>query len=240
MTSKDLESIKTRLGKATAGEWLISQTKSFNKKFVIVSADSYSEPIASVERPTIEQIKADANFIAHSKQDIESLLGEVQRLKEDSEKPNWTDPELKELVEKLQQENSRLKEFRCQHHASDSATTTCCNDKSCFICYSEYKRGFDEGYKNGELDAKEESQRYRTALEKMEREIEQFRSWCLATFGTTHPEMQHDPMPTYTELKEALEEISEFETDGQTGPIRPSDEAMIAKEALLPREGSGK
>ena len=33
-------------------------------------------------------------------------------------------------------------------------------------------------------------------------------------------------------LEEALEEIAEFETDGQTNPIEPSDEAMIATQAL--------
>lgn len=61
MNSKDLESIKTRLGKTTAWDYEVIQDLSVS----------------------------DRDFIAHSKQDIESLLGEVERLQADNENLAW-------------------------------------------------------------------------------------------------------------------------------------------------------
>ena len=43
------------------------------------------------------------------------------------------------------------------------------------------------------------------ALSLIEKEMEGLRAWCLAAFGTTHPEMQHHRKPTYTELEKRLE-----------------------------------
>ena len=69
MNKQDLEFIKTRLGKATAGEWKVGRDI-FSQSTVLFE----SGPIADCFS------KKDADFIAHSKQDIESLLSEVGRL----------------------------------------------------------------------------------------------------------------------------------------------------------------
>ena len=54
----------------------------------------------------------------------------------------------------LQVEVERLKTFRCDHHAFPSdATINPHESGSCWVCWSEYKRGFDEGYKQSEDEA---------------------------------------------------------------------------------------
>lgn len=59
--------------------------------------------------------------------------------------------DLKDREKAVREELTELSKFRCQHHASESSTTTCCHDKRCFVCWSEYKRGFDEGFSNGQV-----------------------------------------------------------------------------------------
>jgi hypothetical protein len=70
MTPQDLESIKTRLEKATAGEWKVNF-----KEDVIQVGPVGAEDLAWITNQN------DADFIAHSKQDIESLLREVEKEK---------------------------------------------------------------------------------------------------------------------------------------------------------------
>ncbi len=48
----------------------------------------------------------------------------------------------------------------------------------------------------------------RTELEEKDDELINIRAWSLACFGTTHPEMRHDPKPTYTELESKLQEVN--------------------------------
>ena len=116
MNDKDLESIKTRLGKATAGEWV---AESFEHEGGDIHIGATGELIAKVWIDDAcedfnPQQRANADFIAHSKQDIESLLGEVGRLqnKIDSMTTITVEADTVKLhtqIQELQQENSRLK-----------------------------------------------------------------------------------------------------------------------------------
>ena len=44
-------------------------------------------------------------------------------------------------------------------------------------------------------------------IESLRAEVGGFRTWSMASFGTTHPEMTHDPKPTYTELEAQLSRL---------------------------------
>ena len=144
LSPQDLESIKTRLGKATAGEWKVGRDI-FSKSTVLFE----SGPIADCFS------KKDADFIAHSKQDIESLLTEVGRL----QTMNYALSQGKVL--ELQQENSRLKESLALHFSQGPcghAHAVKLVDGSCLWCTLE--------------NVEAESQRYRTALESLERQVQ--------------------------------------------------------------------
>lgn len=80
LSNQELESIKTRLGKATAGEWKADTTIRDGKTCVEHPKGAICEVGWKYGSTTDEEKVANADFISHSKQDIESLLGEVGRL----------------------------------------------------------------------------------------------------------------------------------------------------------------
>ena len=68
LTPAQLEAIRKRAEAATEGKWFTDDAELY------VSADGYVEVAEAYE-------KADAEFIAHSREDIPALLAEVERLR---------------------------------------------------------------------------------------------------------------------------------------------------------------
>ncbi len=171
LSNQDLESIKTRLGKATAGEWEVEEPDPDDGGFVDVricmgfgQSFDYNPRIGYGDK---EQALKDADFIAHSKQDIEILLGEIERLK----KCDW------------------------------------CGSND-LVCGKAWKEERDK--------LKEESQRYRTALEKIQK----------ATIG-------EPPL-----LKTARKLIGSGKPEEMYASIGIIAYEALQGTALLPREGN--
>lgn len=80
MTSEELQAIKERVAKATAGpwEWRVDCYDFWLASNHFTVADSFGYDDGD---STIRVSKADAEFIAHARQDVPTLVAEVERLK---------------------------------------------------------------------------------------------------------------------------------------------------------------
>ena len=76
MTSLDLAAIRQRVEKATDGPW--NTGFDYEKNDPIVLAPGYIEH--TIDYTLTEHGKADAEFIAHAREDIPALLDEIDRL----------------------------------------------------------------------------------------------------------------------------------------------------------------
>ena len=79
----DLKGIRERLGRATPGEWLVEETDNHGGKPTYdVYAEEFDGRTFVAECAEVGHDRADADFIAHSKSDITSLLSEIDSLRE--------------------------------------------------------------------------------------------------------------------------------------------------------------
>ena len=80
MTSLDLAAIRQRVEKATEGPW--NTGFDYEKNDPIVLAPGYIEHTVdyTLTEGGLEHGKADAEFIAHAREDIPALLDEIDRL----------------------------------------------------------------------------------------------------------------------------------------------------------------
>jgi hypothetical protein len=79
MKRKELEAIKARCDAATDGPWKI------RRRFDWVVLDPYGDSVISGDDGPSEAFHldlADAEFIAHAREDVPRLVGEVERLRE--------------------------------------------------------------------------------------------------------------------------------------------------------------
>jgi len=90
--SIDLENIESRLNAATDGEWKVYTTPKGGHRGV--SSSAYDHRIPNIVRAEESydgygngSSRADAEFIAHSKEDIKSLITEVKKLRK--QKQQW-------------------------------------------------------------------------------------------------------------------------------------------------------
>ncbi|GIM45942.1 hypothetical protein DNHGIG_14910 [Collibacillus ludicampi] len=109
MNKEQLQAIRERVNRATPGPWSIHRedvgddvvfyvpTMIKSEKRTIVDSDggliSWSEPCTS------EQVEADAEFIAHAREDVPALLNEVERLEEENRR-------FREALEEISKEDS--------------------------------------------------------------------------------------------------------------------------------------
>jgi hypothetical protein len=79
----DLTPIKTRLAAATPGPWLLPASKhNVGGEVSFIDSDANEESLLTIwgGAPTVNKL-ADAEFIAASRADVESLVAEVERLR---------------------------------------------------------------------------------------------------------------------------------------------------------------
>ena len=82
MTDIDLAPIKERLAKATPGPWRVWQNPHKKSDVAVETAWSHSDCEGDTELITAYlPTCGDAEFIAHSPEDIAALIGEVERLR---------------------------------------------------------------------------------------------------------------------------------------------------------------
>ncbi len=78
--SIDLEAIKARCKAATKGPWKYTYSKEDNEHNVILHGDDYNDDTVLLFYEGCQTGNADAEFIAHAREDVPALVAEVERL----------------------------------------------------------------------------------------------------------------------------------------------------------------
>jgi hypothetical protein len=143
MTNEELQAIRERCEKATPGPWRTVGKKPGYEVEMIVAGDyaDEGEPDLVVEVWASADNKADAEFIAHAREDVPKLLDEVK--------------ELREINDWLRKENAKL---------SNGLHEVCEEVSYLRAVLDEYKK-CEEEYASDLCDAYAENKRLREALE---------------------------------------------------------------------------
>jgi hypothetical protein len=110
MNQQKIDEIKARCDKATPGPWISPlDEKSYDHNEIVTKSRDTVVGVGWYDGPLLQVTQPDASFISHSREDVPELLAEVERLTVVGIGYTKVVSELKENLDRLNDENAKLK-----------------------------------------------------------------------------------------------------------------------------------